>query len=247
MSLRQAGFSVVCVDSSEPGAASAAAGGMVRDVPVRAPWWRARHTAACWDFLRLHCREGIENIFSRHRPEPRLRGGLWLADCASLLRLAQAEKRRVERVEQEARWVVLAAGVWTDALLAASGLPPLGVMQLPGSAVLGSGALEVPLTMGYRLPGDTRTRTATARSWERGLRVGDTVGRDDQLPVLRALLAHVGGRETGVVSGLRPCLPQLFVEKVRPGLIVATGGHRTGLATAAGVGLRVLELIRAGR
>lgn len=243
--MRAAGYAVRCLDSRESGAASPAAGGLIRDVPVRAPWWRERHTVACWNFIRQHCDEGIEHVFSAHRPEPRLRGGLWLADCARLLALAQAEKATLTDLSVAgAPWVVLATGVWTDAILAANGLPVLGVRPLTGTALLGTGRVDVPLTYGYRLPADTRTRTATVRPWEGGVRVGDTAGLPEQLPVLRDLLGHVGGAQTGSVTGLRPCLPQLFVDVVARGIIVATGGHRTGLATAPGVALRVLELVR---
>jgi glycine/D-amino acid oxidase-like deaminating enzyme len=200
---------------------------------------------ACWNFIRSHCSEGIEHVFSRHRPEPRLRGGLWLADCAALLQQARPERARVSDLRNSgADCVVLAAGVWTDTLLEANGLAPLGVRPLPGTAVLGTGQLQVPLTYAYRLPGDTRTRTATARPWAGGVRVGDTAGLEEQMPVLRGLLQHLGSHETGTVSGLRPGLPQLFVAQVAPRIIVATGGHRSGLATAPGVALRVLELLR---
>ncbi|CAN0363107.1 unnamed protein product, partial [Phaeothamnion confervicola] len=142
-----------------------------------------------------------------------------------------------------ARTVVLAAGVGCDPLLKASGLPTLGLQSAWGEALLGSGQLSTPMTYSYRLPGDSRTRSATARPWSGGLRIGDTwQDQGSQLAALREFAARLDFRETQVCSGARPVLPRLTVEEISSGLIVATGGHRSGLISSAGAALRVREL-----
>ena len=204
---------------------------------------------------------GQERMVSDY--QPRLRPGLWCVECAQLLSLAAAQSGRVVRLEPrdglwwieteagpvQARQVVVAAGFFSDALLAASHLPTLSIQPLPGSGLLAQARrpLVEPLTLAYRLPGDTRTRTATARNWVGNrIRVGDTLepGEDEQTEVLRRLLEQAGGQgPMARVWGIRPVLGQLYVEKVAENLVVASGGKRTGLATAAGAARRVVELV----
>lgn len=256
LGLCAAGHEVVCLDCGEPGYASRVAGGLVYPesrLGERAPaWWTARHTAASRTYLHeAGLREYGEDVHSRYRPQPRFRPGLGLVDDA---RLPAPRRARVERLEAgwtvsttagpwSAECVVLAAGVGTDRLLERAGLPPLGVMAVPGRALLVEGPpLLRPLSLAYRLAGDTRTRKCTARNWSAGRnRVGDTVGGEDG-EQWEVLAAFAGPGET--LSGQRPALPRLHVEIQAEGLIVATGANRDGLLTAGGAALRVLELVR---
>ncbi len=272
LALREAGREVLCLDCDQPGAASPAAAGLVRQstldrLAVSGPrWWTEQHSQACQDFLQWGMAEGWarlgqERIVSDY--QPRLRPGLWCVECAQLLSLAGAESGRVVRLEPrsghwwveteegpvQARQVVVAAGFFSDALLAASHLPTLGIQPLPGSGLLAQASrpLLEPLTLAYRLTGDTRTRTATARNWVGNrVRVGDTLepGEHEQMEVLRQLLEQAGGQGPIVKRwGIRPALVQLCVEKVAENLVVASGGKRTGLATAAGAARRVVDLL----
>jgi glycine/D-amino acid oxidase-like deaminating enzyme len=243
-----------CLDGGERNSASRAAGGLAYpdQVSSRVPlWWRQTHQLATRAFLVEAGRSTGEWVRGAWRP------GLWIVDCSRLLERAGPIRRRVERLWPErgwracdwtAPWVVLATGVFTDRLLSASGLAEIGVGSLPGRGLLFAGevAQGTPRTHHYRLPGDTRTRKATVRNWAPAqVRVGDTLepaNLEAQLAVLRAL----GGEEIAQMVGLRPVLPKLLVEIVRPGVIVATGGHRSGLSTAGGVALRVQELILHG-
>ena len=270
LGLRQRRREVLCLDGDEPSAASRAAGGLaypddpVQQLGARLPgWWRERHSQACLAFCEQGASEGWmersgELFCTRRNPEPRFREGLWLADCPRLLSIAAARPFRVERIQRHSRgwrvgeWeastVVLATGCFTDALLEASGLPATGVARLAGQALfVAKSGSQIPLTFGYRLAGDTRTRKATERRWTPGVvRIGDTLDGPTHQGQLQALRDLAGGPEVGQTFGLRPVLPQLLVDAVEPGLIVATGGHRTGLTTAGGIALRVSELVLSG-
>lgn len=262
-------LAITCLDSGEPGFASRAAGGLLRSewldssafARIRPEWWGPAHTRACLEWVEEGLRAGwIKQVeearVDRRWLAPRKKMGLHLVDCAALLTQGQARTAHVLRLERKpagwvlrgtsliARTLVLAAGVGCDLLLRASGLPILGVQSARGEALLGAGALTSPVTYSYRLPGDTRTRSGTARAWAGGLRIGDTWEDDGlQLAELREFGARVGFGETQIVSGARPVLPRLTVEEISSGLVVATGGHRSGLISSAGAALRVCELV----
>ncbi len=267
---QQLGWQVTLLDARLPEAASKAAAGLVRESSLErpnAPWWGPEH--------RLACREYVEHwgglpgeewmISSAERPARR-RGGLWQLWPASLMR--PALEQVVHRLQADSgewlthtdtevwssRRLVLTAGAQTDALLAASGLRTCGLLGLQGSALVGKASkpLELPHTLGYRLAGDTRTRTLTARCWgDLQLRVGDTCGEleSEQWRVLRGWFQKMGGEEPSQrVWGVRPKRVQgMLVEEWAPGLVVASGGERTGLASAAGVALRVCQLLTSRR
>lgn len=268
LELQALGQSVLLLDAQLTGAASRVAAGLVRESSLEkplAPWWSAAHTSACRGFLERWGQLGQEFLVSqRDTPDSlgRTRQGLWLLRPRDILQVAVPwQVDRLQRIAD--RWlvhcqqevvsaprVILAAGIHCDRILQRSGLQTLGLLPLLGSALVGSATrpLEVPRTRGYRLPGDTRTRTVTARNWESGqLRVGDTCGESQaaQLAMLRRWYAAVGGQ--GVPQplwGIRPgSRLGIRVEAWGPGLILASGGGRTGLASAAGVALRVRQLL----
>ena len=254
------------LDSGEAEAASPVAAGLVRQSgldQLTAPWWTPQHLQACHEFLRHWGRSELEWIGNPSQPLGRLRPGLWLLDPTVLLQHFQPIRLRVHRLRTtslhwtiecqgqnlQARQIVLAAGIHCDTILKASELPPIGLQALPGEALLGAAShpLDYPRTWSYRLPGDSRTRTVTARNWpEQGLRVGDTLGdKAGQWDMLLHWFQEMGGQgPTQRLWGIRPKAAQgLVVERWAPGLVVASGGQRNGLASAAGVALRVHQLL----
>ncbi len=266
LTLRQAGHEVLCLDSGQPGGASRVAAGLVRQTTLEglnAPWWTTRHSQACQNFVQEPWMQSAEeDLISVYAPSPRRRGGLWLADSAGFLSLAQASHVQVKELRVEpggwrllcagqaeivCQTVVLATGYGSDALLAASGLPEFNITPSPGCAWVSpaSQRLDRPVTLAYRLPGDTRTRTATVRNWTPGSHYAGSTTEprsQEQLEKLSDLLSLSGSLgEATLLRGIRPVLPQFLVEQIRPGLVVATGGGRNGLASAAGVALQVLH------
>lgn len=253
------------LDAGLAGAASRVAGGLVRESSLEGhfpSWWREAHGRACRRFLEQWGERGEEWVVNQRGAGGRMRQGLWQLWPPELLQ--PAVRYRVERLEPRsggwlvhgaegflsASQVVVAAGFFCDGLLQRSGLKTLGLRPLPGAALLGPGrvALEQPCVRGYRLPGDSRTRTVTARNWGAGwLRVGDTCGASEggQMAMLHRWYAGVGGQGPARrVGGIRPKLARgMMVEQWAPRLVVASGGGRTGLSHAAGVALRVRELL----
>lgn len=148
-----------------------------------------------------------------------------------------------------ARGVVLAAGAFTDELLTASGLEPVGVTGLRGRGLLlrSDRRLDVPYTVQI-----APYSHVTLRPWSNGLiRVGDTVektpGGDARLEPLQRVAGWVvpGFRQERMLDGLRPVLPKVLIKPVAPGLVVATGGHRVGLALAPRAAQLALEQLEA--
>lgn len=145
-----------------------------------------------------------------------------------------------------AKRVVIAAGYRTDQVLESAGLSPVGVGELPGRGLVGSGRpeAEIPLSVMIR-----PYCKHTVRSWGRNLyRIGDTaekVPRPKSLDDLRAVAHSVltGFRETEIVFGYRPVADRFLVEKLKPNLVVATGGHRVGLGLTGLVAARTLEIL----
>ena len=237
--LRSRGLSVICLDSLVEGAASRAAAGLVRSScwPPPCDWWGERHTRACRDFF--SCGWVEERVTSDWEPAGRVKGLVWCGEVA-LEKAEYFQVRSLPLLEYPSRWVVLAAGVWCDDILAASGLALTGVVPARGVGLLGPGSVEGVVSRSYRLPGDTRTRVLSKRPWGSGVRVGDSLPDREQEQLAEMSRFSQGGAP---VWGLRPRLPSLLVELWGPGLVVATGGYRNGLGVAPGVGLRVAELI----
>lgn len=143
--------------------------------------------------------------------------------------------------------VVVAAGAFTDALLAASGLPTVGVEGLRGRGLLiqPHKRFDVPHTVQI-----APYSHVTLRPWKDGLaRVGDTVekkpGGDEKLLPLHTIARTLAPQyETvKVFDGLRPVLQKVFIGEIAPGLVVATGGHRVGLALAPAAAKKALALL----
>ncbi len=241
-SLRALGLSVVCLDALVEGAASRAAAGLVwaSAFTPRCEWWGERHTAACASFFSDGWVE--ERLVSAWSPEGRSRGRVWCGRV-ELEQAVPFAVRSLPIAEHPSRWIVLAAGVWCDSILEASGLPLTGVAASRGVGLVGPGSVDGVLSRAYRLPGDTRTRVVSMRPWGPGVRLGDTLPEREEEQLLEMARWCPGSTQ---VWGLRPRLPSLLVEPWGPGLVVATGGYRNGLAVAPGVGLRVAELLVGG-
>ncbi|MBS2035917.1 FAD-binding oxidoreductase [bacterium] len=252
--LRRSGLNVACLDADLEGAASRAAAGLVRHSSWHsppAPWWEQEHSQACHEFFSQGWVD--EYTFNRYQTEPRLKGTVWCGDFPWV----ETEPARIQRLRPEnggwwaegwqARQVVLSAGCWCDPILAESGLPLTGVQPWRGSALLARGGIRRVLTRTYRLPGDTRTRTMTARNWGKSqLRLGDSLPdrEPEQLAEMRWFLGNLQVTEGEEIWGWRPRLARPLVENWAPGLVVATGGHRNGLALAPAVALRVQQLLQ---
>lgn len=156
--------------------------------------------------------------------------------------------------EFEARRVIVAAGVWTDELLMRSGLTPIGVGALRGRALI----IEMPQPVWPEPVHSWTVRpytTFTLRPWPQSSRpgahphwrFGDTVEPASGKPFIE--LSEARKRflpqavEHRTMMGYRPVTPQVVCEEIRPGLIVMTGGHRSGLALAEPAAHRAMELI----
>jgi glycine/D-amino acid oxidase-like deaminating enzyme len=192
----------------------------------------------------------------------RFRQDLWLLSSPQeLFELAERKQRQVERlVREDGRWrvqtaevnyfaqrVVIAAGAFTDDLLVASGLSPIGVKGLRGRGLLiqPHKVFDVPHTVQV-----APYSHLTLRPWKGGLaRVGDTVEKkpagDERLEPLKDFAAKLAPQYeiTKVFDGLRPVTEKAFIQLVAPDLVVATGGHRVGLALAPAAAVKALALL----
>lgn len=151
-----------------------------------------------------------------------------------------------------ARGVVVCAGVWTDRLLALSGLQVLGVKSLPGSAAFYEGN-----HVGDRvvLHGINPYRHYAIRSWPDGTtRVCATLekrGVAHRQQYVDAMCAAVQ-KDLGpgasvvrrIVSGERPMLEDGPTAKlVDENVVAASGGGRVGASLAFWYARRSLELL----
>lgn len=143
--------------------------------------------------------------------------------------------------------VVLAAGAFTDQLLQASDLPPIGVTGLRGRGLLINPhkQFDVPHTVQI-----APYSHVTLRPWKDGLaRVGDTVekkpGGDEKLLPLQNIARALAPQyeQVKVFDGLRPVMQKAFIGEVAPGLVVATGGHRVGLGLAPAAARKALAIL----
>lgn len=150
----------------------------------------------------------------------------------------------VADAREQARWVVIAAGVQTDQILERSGLAPLGVEALWGSAVYfhrrsEDGYLGRPLTIKVG-----PYNHYTMRDW--GMSFNGPVVRlcatqykdrsrraEREQAMLEASALWIADNDLGrsvVVAGdaARPILDEPTVKLVAPGVVAATGGGRVG-------------------
>ena len=266
-------FDVSVVDPGDHRAASGAAQGLVKLDWLRSAtlasvipaWWGRAHDEASEALLvALGARETVELVTAWNKPEATHRGGLLLVDPhearakvdfrARVLRVEQWDHHVAVKLEDDDTLVfdrvVLATGVWTDRLLEASGYPKLGITEMAGSTVIceGEGPRDVVwthVTSPYK--------HITVRPWkERLSQLGATVakGPDDQ-SAFEAMMGRVRKQwpqldPTVRLQGWRPVGPEgrAVVDKVAPGIVVATGGARIGLALAGGIARRVEDLLQ---
>lgn len=246
------GARVSLVDDGAPGGASRAASGYYARGWYKGAW--AERVLAAEE---LGARHGMHVDFIGadvagvgNRPA-RTRDDWAVFHPADVLALHEERlKADVRRVEQgrvhlgggrvlEGRLVVLAAGVQTDRLLAASGIQPIDVEALGGRGLL-VGAPRDALARPLMVP-VTPYFAYVARQWDAShVRIGETLEKTpsrahEYARKLRAaVMPRLAGRlgaccvEEGELWGLRPVLPEPTVREVAPGVLVATGGGRVG-------------------
>lgn len=198
-----------------------------------------------------------------HRAAPALaaaavRSGARVLEHTAVLSLLEEGGRivgaRTDAGPIHARTVVLCAGAWTTSLLPAGHVPPAlrvvpcrgQMMLLPGAPgalrhmVLGGGDYLVPRRDGRVLAGSTVEWAGFDRSvTPAGLAsIGAAVAR------LAPALAAAPVERTW--AGLRPDTPDHLpvLGEVRPGLLAATGHHRSGIMLAPVTAEIVLGLVR---
>lgn len=261
---RNAGVDAVLIDDGNPLGATRNSAGICQR------WWyrqevASRRIPSDWDWQgpqldwldRLGLvRDTGEMFFTPRKPDQRRRPDCLLVNPWEVEALVEPVAARVRRIERGvrllldggddvvARKVLVTAGAWTDVLLDASGLPPVGVTPLRGRAyVVEAVAPETPVTF---MP---RPYTHyTLRAWGPGrARIGDTVERKrGQLGGLSLAYREITGHEpdiADVLDGLRPVADRYICDEVAPGVVVATGGHRVGLGLAEPVARRALRLL----
>lgn len=203
-----------------------------------------------------------EQFINRSRgTEPRFHDDNYLADPADLLGLGRVMTTPVHRLYEDrdrvvvhtptegdfyCSQVVVAAGAGTDHLLEASGFGrPTGVQPLWGRAMLFDCAEPPVCTTVMTRP----YRHYTFRAFHGRVRGGDTVERGERnvkhLDDLFAAAAGLYGelRDVKVFGGIRPVCPKMYVGRVAPRVIAATGGHRVGFGLAGAVSERVVGLV----
>ena len=256
-----AGASVTLIDSAEPSAASRAASGYYARSWYKGLWAEraraaeslGRHHGAVFDF------DGADVVGRKARLDW---ATFWPEDVLALY--AERAAGKVTRVERgrvhlqggdvvEGGLVVLAAGVWTDQILNASGLALVGVEALGGRGLLFKAERTPARTM---LVPVTSYFAYAARSWGLGVvRLGETLERDPsrahdytekmRVRALGPLQEAVGTLEDrGSIWGMRPVLPEPTVREASPGIVVATGGGRVGGVLAWWAAAEVLRRLR---
>jgi glycine/D-amino acid oxidase-like deaminating enzyme len=206
-----------------------------------------------------------ERFINRSRgTEPKVHDDNYLADPADLLGLGRVTTAPVIRLypyndrvivhtdteDFHCSQVVVAAGVGTDDLLEASGFGrPTGVQPLWGRAMLFDCAEPPVCTTVMTRP----YRHYTFRAFRGRVRGGDTVERgernDRHVDDLFSAAAHLYGelRDVSVFGGIRPVCRKMYVGRLSPRVIAATGGHRVGFGLAGAVSERVVALATSPR
>lgn len=265
----QLGADVLIIDNERPDSGSRNAAGLVRGwgagTTKRAPsHWRWAGPNVDWLHARGLLRHAREAVVSKVRGEWRgsWRDDLMLAEPTEILRLFRHERAHVVGLQRYKHWwlirgsqgeewradkVLIAAGVWTDVLLASSNLPGVGVSPLRGRAqLINDPERDRDVVFSWAVRPYT---TFTMRPWLGGLwRFGDTVERSQSGAAYAEMLMQADSllglqRDTaGELDGFRPVTEHYFTEEVAPGLVVSTGGHRSGLAIAGPAAERAMEL-----
>lgn len=264
---RAAGVDTVLLDDANPAGATRNSAGIFQR------WWyrqdvAARRVPADWnwqgpsldwlDELGLVEDTG-EMFYSRAKPERRLRDDCLLVQPWRVEALIAPHPLHVERIEAAgaswavvgstgtftARRVIVAAGAWTDVLLAASGLATVGVQSLRGRALVLAHPDPLALPVTYLARPYTHY---TLRPWRPGqVRLGDTVERKtgdlSQLVAAAASITGVAPVVLDVPDGYRPVADRYVCDLAAPNLVVTTGGHRVGLGLAEPVARRALALL----
>ena len=162
-------------------------------------------------------------------------GATWQVEC--------------DRATYTSRAIVITAGAATNSLLGFSGLPTVpGLSGLWGEALIITSSLETDVPKTY-MP--RPYSQFTLRSWGAGkVRLGDTTFKHQwglyakSLELLKCC-KHFGlvPNVAAVQRGVRPVTPQFYLKRIAPRCIVATGGHRVGLALSGPVAKRALGLL----
>lgn len=150
-----------------------------------------------------------------------------------------------DQQEYTAKRLVIACGAKTDDLLQRSRYPALGLKALRGRAVVyGEGDGKLPELYTEEV---TKYKHLTVRSWGNQWRVGDTVEEKPRENALDRLHTWAGNIHLSspvkTLEGYRPVLKQMTVRHFDEGGVVATGGHRVGLALSPIAALQSLKLL----
>lgn len=264
---RGAGLGVTTYDDGNPLGASRNAAGI-----VQRSWYRQETIRKMMGTITIEdvdfgidalTRDGLsrtgEVFTSYQNPEPRVREDLYL--LPEILLPQPDVKAHISEVRQVAagweilgttcRNVVLSAGWWVDEVLRALGLSPIGVRPLLGRALVAEVAGYTEAVPRTHLP--RPYKHLTVRPLSGAYRIGDTtealarLGDETPFAYLEAQLSAITGGTVAVqrrLCGVRPVCDQFTVTQVAPGLIVATGGHRVGLALGPAIARRAVELLR---
>lgn len=278
---REQGMEPVVLDNLVPWSSSRNAAGMVHmdwitgesSRKLLPAGWSGRELGESVAWL---MRYGLQHTGETFRgfggEEKRHKETFMMPDVAAFLALGQATRAEVshmrrlksggwriyadsESVSIDARRVILAAGIGTDTLLAASSLPRVGVTALRGRGML----VKIPsvrvasLVLPYRIRVG-RYGSYTLRAWPCAdgplYRWGDTTesgnGNEPIRKMAEALTELVGPYDwVGTHEGYRPVCAQYTVKPVADGMVVATGGHRIGLGLAGIAADKALALLKA--
>lgn len=219
---------------------------------------------AAWG-VQWYVERGLAHFTGEHylsaKGQPQFRKDCFLLNSpAEALALGQAERGRAVKLvkgrgyrvvltearELLARRVILTAGAFTDALLEQSNLPTVGVSALRGRALVYQTDRVFPTPLTYKA---SVGQQYTLRQWgTRQVRLGDTTERGETSNALDKMRAFAATElqplnEIQVLDGLRPITDKMIVQAIKPGLVVATGGHRVGLALAPSAARKALELL----
>lgn len=267
---RTRGLDAVVLDDADPASGSRNASGILHPGIYRSPLflkympddWTPADLDASFEWLKRHCGAvaTTEHFANWTRPDLGIRRlpahGYYLSSNGALLGLVHPIRMKVSKIDKwGSGWIVndtvlsprlvVAAGIWTDEVLALAGVEPVGVTALfgRGLGVRGLSPYPSPIVVQTR-----PYRKFETRPWGDLLRVGDTaeVRPDakyrDELRAVADWLAP-GSETVRWFEGYRPVCEKFLVRLVAPGLVAATGGHRMGLGLSGLVAVKALALL----